>query len=194
VGSLSLTDDRLFADLVRRVRSGDQDAAAQLVRQFEPAIRRAIKMQLRDHRLRRVLDSMDICQSVMGAFFVRAALGQFDFEKPEDLLKLLATMVRNKLATKARQPQVARRDYRSVEADSNTSHPLLARDHRPSQLVAGCDLLQAVRQRLTLAEVVLAEQRAHGHEWAEIAAASGGSPEALRKKLARALDVRFVIP
>jgi hypothetical protein len=34
----------------------------------------------------------------------------------------------------------------------------------------------------------LAEQRAAGIDWPQIAAECGGSPEALRKKLARAID------
>ena len=40
---------------------------------------------------------MDICQSVLGSFFVRAATGQYKLETPEHLLKLLTTMARNKL-------------------------------------------------------------------------------------------------
>jgi RNA polymerase sigma-70 factor (ECF subfamily) len=109
-------DENLFADLLRRVRAGDQDAASELVRQFEPAIRRAIRIQLRDHRLRRLLDSMDICQSVMGSFFVRAAMGQYELRKAEDLLKLLATMARNKLATTARR-QIVLGDKKRKKGD-----------------------------------------------------------------------------
>jgi len=183
-----MSEENAFADLIRRVRAGDQDAAVELVRQYEPAIRRAVKIQLRDHRLRRALDASDICQSVLGNFFVRAALGQFDLEKPESLLKLLATMARNKLATKARHPQVVRRDYRNIEADSQGPNALLAGDASPSQHAARKDLLAVVRQRLTEEERYLAEQRTKGKQWADIAAENGGSPEALRKKLTRALD------
>jgi hypothetical protein len=54
--------------------------------------------------------------------------------------------------------------------------------------VAARDLLQEFRKRLSEEERALADQRARGREWAEIAAERGGSPEALRKQLARALD------
>jgi RNA polymerase sigma-70 factor (ECF subfamily) len=181
-------EEPAFVDLIERVRAGDQNAAAELVRRYEPAIRRAVKIQLRDHRLRRTFDSVDICQSVLAGFFVRAALGQFDLARPEDLLKLLATMARRKLATKARHSQVVRRDYRSLEDNATGSEGLVAHDSSPSQQVAGRDLLQAVQARLTAEERALAEQRTQGREWADIAAACGGSAEALRKKLARALD------
>jgi DNA-directed RNA polymerase specialized sigma24 family protein len=183
-----VSEGRSFLDLIRLVRLGDQGAAAELVRRYEPAIRRAVKMQLRDQRLRRVLDSIDICQSVLGNFFMRAAMGQFDLEQPDQLLKLLTVMARNKLATKARQSQFTRREYRAVEDNSEAPDPLTASDPSPSQMAAGHDLLEAVRGRLDPEERWLAEQRAQGREWADIAAERGGSPEALRKKLSRALD------
>jgi RNA polymerase sigma-70 factor (ECF subfamily) len=104
--------DESFSDLVRRVRTGDQDAAAELVPRYEPAIRRAVRVRLVDDRLRHQFDSMDVCQSVLASFFVRAALGQFESEMSEQLLELLATMVRNKVANRAQQQRAARRDYR----------------------------------------------------------------------------------
>src|SRR4051794_19043507 len=96
-----MPENELFADLVRRVRAGQQDAASELVRRYEPAIRRVVRVHLRDPRLRRVLDSMDVCQSVLATFFVRAKLGQYDLETPDDLLRLLATIARNKVTNEA---------------------------------------------------------------------------------------------
>jgi hypothetical protein len=34
---------------------------------------------------------------VLGSFFVRAALGQYELNRPEQLFKLLASMAHNKL-------------------------------------------------------------------------------------------------
>src|SRR5437867_3096085 len=99
-----------FLELIRRVRAGDQQAATDLVRRYEPAIRLAVRVRLTDGRLRRVMDSMDICQSVLANFFVRAAAGQFELEKPEQLLALLTTMARNKLTNQAHRHQAGRRD------------------------------------------------------------------------------------
>src|SRR5262249_30819300 len=105
-----------FRTLIARVRAGDEQAAAELVRKYEPAIRRAARVRLLDTRVNRLLDSMDICQSVMASFFVRAALGQFELETPNQLLRLLATMTRNKLAAQVKGHGAARRDFRRVEA------------------------------------------------------------------------------
>ncbi len=54
-------------------------------------------MRLTDPSLYRLLDSMDVCQSVLLSFFVRAAAGQYDLEQPQELLKLLVVMAWNKL-------------------------------------------------------------------------------------------------
>jgi len=90
-----MSEDSSFADLIRRVRSGDERAAAELVRRYEPAIRRSARVRL-NPRLRRSFDSMDLCQAVLCSFFVRVAAGQYDIDAPEQLLKLLGAMVRNK--------------------------------------------------------------------------------------------------
>ena len=52
-------------------------------------VRFEARLRLTDPRLRRQYDSLDICQSVLASFFVRAAAGQYDLDRPEQLLKLL---------------------------------------------------------------------------------------------------------
>ena len=58
----------------------------------------------------------------------------------------------------------------------------------PSQIVAGRELLKAFHDQLSDEERFLADQRAAGRQWSDIATELSGSPEALRKKLTRALD------
>ena len=90
-----------FTDLLQRVRAGDERAAEELFHSYEAQIRRVVRVRLTDPGLRRQLDSVDICQSVMADFFVRVALGRFELETADQLIKLLATMARNKLLNKA---------------------------------------------------------------------------------------------
>jgi hypothetical protein len=59
---------------------------------------------------------------------------------------------------------------------------------QPSACLAGRELLEEVRRRLNDDERRLADGRAEGHDWAVIAAQVGGTAEARRKQLARALD------
>ena len=183
-----MSEESAFHDLIRRVRAGDEEAAKELVRLYEPAIRREARVRLVDSRLRRLFDSMDICQSVFASFFVRAALGQYEIEKPAQLLRLLTSMSRKKLIDHAREQQAARRDHRRLSPGSQDLRNARDRNPSPSQQVAGQELLREFRNRLSEEERALADQRALNRDWAEIAAERGGSPEALRKKLTRAVD------
>jgi RNA polymerase sigma-70 factor (ECF subfamily) len=176
-----------FRQLIDRVRAGDPGAAEELVRAYEPIIRMAIRVRLDQSGVRRLLDSTDICQSVLANFFVRAASGQFALDTPEQLVKLLTTMARNKLIDQVHRQQAARRDYRRHQNGAEASD-LSDHDPSPSRVVAYRDLLQAVRARLTPEERRLADLRAEGCSWAEIAAQFGGNADALRFRLSRALD------
>jgi RNA polymerase sigma-70 factor (ECF subfamily) len=178
-----------FAELIRQVRAGDADAAAEVVRRYEPEIRRAVRLRLTDPGLRRVLDSMDVCQSVFANFFVRAAAGQFDLDQPDQLLRLLIVMARNKLHDEVSYHQAARRDQRRLEAD-----PAVRLDEArsttpsPSSVLSARELLEALRSALTPAERELADQRALGRDWKSIAAERGERPDTLRKRLSAALN------
>jgi RNA polymerase sigma-70 factor (ECF subfamily) len=183
-----VAEESSFPLLLQRVRAGDAEAAAALVRCYEPEIRRAVRVRLTDPRLRRTLDSIDICQSVLGNFFVRVAAGQFDLHEPKDLLKLLVTMARNKLLDRARQEQAERRDGRRTQASPEALAAVADAGESPSQIVSGRELLEAMHARMTPEERDLAAQRVAGRDWAEIAAARGESPEALRKRYERTID------
>jgi RNA polymerase sigma-70 factor (ECF subfamily) len=177
--------EETFAQLIARVRAGEDQAATALVRRYEPEIRREVRFLLRDPFLRRSFDSMDICQSVMSSFFLRAALGEYDLNKPEDLIRLLISMTRNKVVDATRRQRAQRRDHR--RATSLESVDLAADAPSPSQIVEGRELLSAFRDRLTSEERQLADLRANGREWSDIAGEVGGTGEARRKQLTRAI-------
>jgi len=175
-----------FAEFIARVRAGDAAAAAELVRTYEPAVRVVVRAHL-GAGLRRQFDSMDVCQSVMGTFFARAALGQYDLADPKELLALLVRMTRNKVSSRARYFNRDRRDGRravggeAVEAEASADPP-------PDRVAEARDLLVQLRDRLGPDDRDLADRRAAGQEWAAIAAELGGTPDGRRKQLARAID------
>jgi RNA polymerase sigma factor (sigma-70 family) len=177
-----------FDELIVRVRAWDQDAAAELVRRYEPAIRRAVRFRLADARLGGLLDSMDICQSVMASFFVRAASGEYDLGTPEKVLRLLAAMARNKLTSQARREGAQRRGGLRVTTGVQEQEGIVSPGASPSREVAARDLLQEVRRRLSPDERQLLDLRNEGNDWAEIATRLGGSAGTLGKRLKRALD------
>jgi RNA polymerase sigma-70 factor (ECF subfamily) len=172
-----------FHDLIRRVRAGEEEAATELVRLYEPEVRRAVRMSLTDPRLRRTLDSVDICQSVLANFFVKVMGGSFDLDEPSQLVRLLVTMARNKLVDRTRQPS----HRKETAADPGLLDALVGPEKSPSHIIAHEELVRALHEQLTVEERQIAEQRAAGREWAAIAADLGGTADSVRKRLERAI-------
>ena len=187
-GEANMHEETPFHQLIARVRGGDGNAAEELVRRYEPAIRRVVRLRLTDTRMRRAFDSMDVCQSVLASFFVRAALGQYELGNSDQLLKLLAQMARHKVTDHMRRERAERRDMGRRNDDAEAAGTVAAGDASPSRQVAGKELLAEFRKRLSAEEAELADLRAQGREWADIGLERGESPEALRKRLARGLD------
>ena len=176
-----------FTALLEQVRNGDQEAASRLVEEFEPVVRRELRFRLRDSRARLELESMDISQSVLSNFFVRVATRQYDLKEQGDLVRLLVTMTRNKVAEQLRNQHRQRRDSRRTRGGVEDM-PLASADPTPSRVVAGREILQLVRQSLNGEERRLVDLRCQGLSWEEIADSLGGSPDARRKQMARAID------
>jgi RNA polymerase sigma-70 factor (ECF subfamily) len=169
-----------FEQFLSALRAGDEQAAAELVRRYEPHLRHVIRMRLTDPCLRRVFDSLDICQSALGEFFGQLADGRFRFQDPDRLRALLVTMALNKLLDRIRRE----RRHGGGLADDYDAPETTA---QPQDQAALRDLVQAIRARLSPRECRLLEQRIEGRTWAEIAALEGGQPDALRILYARAV-------
>jgi RNA polymerase sigma-70 factor (ECF subfamily) len=146
-----------------------------------------VRVRLRDPRLRRLIESVDICQSVFASFFVRTALGQYEFDSPDQLLRLLAAIARNKLAHLPNREHAARRDQRRISPGA-VIEICPAPGSSPSRHFAAVELLAEARRRMTPQERQLLERREQGRGWAEIAAELGGNADALRIHLARAVE------
>ena len=177
-----------FADLMRQVRAGDAEAAAKLIQHYDAELRIIARVRLNDPGLRRVMDSMDICQSVLANFFVRVSHGQFELDSPEQLLKLLASMIRNKVTDHARRQKADRRDFRRTAGADAYEVDVAGRQETPSQIVSAKELAQACHERFTSDERDLIEQRKLGRGWDDLGQEFGVSPDALRKKVTRAVD------
>jgi DNA-directed RNA polymerase specialized sigma24 family protein len=176
--------------MMRLVKQGNQEAAARLVEQFEPKIHVAIRRLLLCRRLRREFDAHDISQAVLAAFFVRKLAARCDLKHPDELARLLIRMAKNKVRDEVRKLRAGRRDHRRLEPGQAECvlNALMQRNANPSSIVAVRDLLREIFLRFDDDERALAEKRTEGVDWVAIANEHGDSAEALRKKLARAVE------
>ena len=184
-----MSDAASFTDFIQRIRAGDDQAAEELVRRFEPLIRREIRLRIEDERLNRAFDSMDVCQSVLASFFVRAATGEYDLDEPNHLVRLLVTMARNKLASKARLENRQRRDHRRVAVtDPEVLGEIIDRQPSPSEILSRRELLERMRASLTDEEREIANLRGQGLGWEQVAARMGGTGNTRRMQLTRGIE------
>src|SRR4051812_37678779 len=176
-----------FADLLERVRRGDSDAASEIVRKYESAIRVAVRTRLSDPALRRQFDSMDVCQSVLASFFLRAAAGQYNLRDPAQLVALLTKMAHNKLSMRTRHEYRQRRDVRRDVRLGDAEEPA-AHCSEPTQQALGRDLVNRAFGLMDPQVREMAVCRTRGMEWSEIAVQIGGTADARRKQFQRAVS------
>jgi RNA polymerase sigma-70 factor (ECF subfamily) len=173
-------DDEDFERLIVAIREGDRSTATALVQKYEPYLRRVVHARLADYGVRHVVESVDICQSIMADFFEKAEPDRFAFHSPDDLRGLLVTMALNKLRNRAR--------HEGRRGDIPDGWDPIASDPSPSRVAAVDDEIAYLSRRLPLLEARLFDlSRVQGWSWDEIAREVGGKPDALRMRLTRAV-------
>src|SRR3954471_20475797 len=159
-----------FADLLERVRRGDSDAASEIVRKYDAAVRVAVRIRLSDPALRRQFDSMDVCQSVLASFFVRASAGQYELAEPRQLVALLTRMAQNKLAMRARGQYRQRRDVRRDSSDTDIAAQVADTAPGPYQQAVDRELVTRAFDLMDADVRQIADHRAQGEDWKGVAA------------------------
>jgi len=173
--------------LLARVRQGDEEAALQLVRRYESAIRVAVRTHLSDPRLRRQFDSMDVCQSVLRSFFFHMSGGGYDLHTPAQLLALLTRMAQNKLGTRARDQFRQRRDVRRLSQVAVEDVDVASHEPDPTRRIEDQDLVDRALEMMSPEIRAIAVRRMDGELWPKIACAMGGTPDGRRKQFERAM-------
>ena len=183
-----MSSDSDLPDLIRRLREREPAAVAELIRRYEPDIRRIARVRLARFGLRHLVDSEDIAQSVLGRFFARISSGGLEFESPDKLLHLLAVITANRVTSYARdergrvRPGRQCRDDRPAGSDRPDPGPGVVRT------LAAREQLDWLLQFLHPDVRGVLTGRLEGKAWADLAAEQGVGSDALRKRLARALD------
>lgn len=185
---MNTESDSSFVGLIQKVESGSEQAAAQLIATYGPSLRRLARIRLQGSDIRRVIDSQDIYQSVMAVFFQRVQTGELELKEPQDLIRLVSTMIRNRITDKVRRLHAQRRDMRRNISMQQESILVVDSDDSPSALVSRKELMERFRSLLSDEERQLLDARAQGYEWKEIAQRQSATPDKLRKQLKRAMD------
>ncbi len=90
-----------FADLMRRLRGGSEDAARELLDRYGEHILRVVRRKL-SRQLRSKFDSVDFVQAVWASFFADVPR-QRRFDHPQALMAFLVTLAQNKVIDAVRQ-------------------------------------------------------------------------------------------
>lgn len=175
-----------FSTLLAQARQGDQEALAQLSRQYEPKLRIVARVLL-GPALRPYLDSTDLVQSVHRSLMLGLKRQQYEIAGPENLVALALTLVRRKVARKWRRMQRQQRfDRGSAETGdlaslltsfSGADNPARTAELR-EQVAQICDNLDETERRIF-------ELRSQGYSTAEIACQLGLNGGALRVRMTR---------
>ncbi len=179
-----------ISDLLHRLRARDEGAVEEIMQRYGPAIRAVIRVRGTQPALERYFDSSEIFNSMLGSFVANAVQGKFpDLETPEDLGRLLRRLARNKFIDYVRRFLSEGRDHRRVHRGGDNAFDWVASGMDPAEAAANRELLEQIRQRLSIEERHLFDMRVEGYQWAEIAeeCALGSKPDALRMRLFRAI-------
>jgi RNA polymerase sigma factor (sigma-70 family) len=160
------------------LRGDDRPAIEALLGRLDPFLRKIIRLRLIDGRLRRVMDTTDIFQSLLKDFLSQRPGGDPPAQGSTGLHAYLAAAVHHKIQTRTRKE---RRHAGSLAADWEPVSPEAPAPRR----VEDRDLSQAIRARLPEPTRRLFDLKAEGLTWAEIAARVGGNADALRMRLRR---------
>lgn len=169
-----------LSDFFAVLRDGDGQAVEELLRQLDPILRRLIHLRLIDGRLRHVLDTADIYQSLLKDFLSQKEAGPSRAGSLADFCAYLAAAVRYKIQTRVRKE---RRHTGGLPDEWEPVSP----EPAPEQHVQNQDLRQAIRSRLPERTRPLFDLKMQGLPWKAIAEQIGDDPDTLRMRFRRAV-------
>jgi RNA polymerase sigma factor (sigma-70 family) len=181
--------DDLSADLLARWRTGDQQAAGDLVCRYAGRLIALARSRLSAQLAQRV-DPEDVVQSAYRSFFADAGAGRYDFQGGGNLWQLLVLITLHKIQDQvdhfAAQKRCSHREQSLTGADGLAVEAHM-RTHEPSpvEAVALVEEVESLMQRLEPQQRPMLEMRLQGWTLEEIAAATGRTERTVRRVLDR---------
>lgn len=149
-----MSSESSFADLIARLRAGDNSAAAETFVRFSQRLMERAREHLHPAVLSRV-DPEDVIQSVYRSFFGHLRDGEFRFDGWGGIQALLVEMTLRKCTRDNRFHLALRRDAtRTIVPDVSTPDSVqcweaIARDASPLEGMIMAETVEGLMQRLT---------------------------------------------
>jgi RNA polymerase sigma-70 factor (ECF subfamily) len=187
-----------FADVLRRLETGDDRAASLVVRRFAQRLVALARSRL-DTVLRRKVEPEDLVQSVFRTFFHRCLDGHFDLGSWQDLWSLLAVITVRKCVNKAEYLRAECRDPARENAGPPAARgaagwDVVDREPTPPEAAMLAETVTELLRGLEPADREVVELTLHGYTVIEIAERLGRAERTvwrvrgrLRRRLQRLL-------
>jgi RNA polymerase sigma-70 factor (ECF subfamily) len=162
-----------FADLVRRLRGGDEEMARALVERYAQRLVCLAASRL-PPALAPKLDPEDVVQSVFKSFFARHARAGFTLEGWNDLWTVLTVLTVRKCGHSVRHFRTARRDVvrelpaAAAPADSGDRWQAVAPEPTPAEAFLLAETLQEILRTLKPDYRLMVQLRLEGNTIEEI--------------------------
>lgn len=179
-----------FAELMTRLRAGEQEAARQVFQRFAQRLIALAGSRL-DPMTRRKLDPEDVLQSVYRTFFVRYALGQFELDNWDSLWGLLTLITVRKCGKWAAHfhagvRQVEQEVTPATSESGTSSWEALAREPTPEEAAMLAETVEQLLRGLDGREREMVTLRLQGFSLTEISAEVARTERTVQRVLERA--------
>jgi RNA polymerase sigma-70 factor, ECF subfamily len=183
-----MSEDVQDRSLLRLWQAGDQNAARELFDRYAERLLALARRRI-SQRLASRVDAEDVVQSVFRTFFDRAKAGQFQFEDPNDVCKLLARITVHKTLRQIAFHKAAKRDP-SLETGQSAEgqerlREILDREPTPEAANTFVDQLEHFLSRLRPPDRLILEMRMQGYNNLEIAEQLKVSDRKIRRLMER---------
>jgi RNA polymerase sigma-70 factor (ECF subfamily) len=187
-----MTEDSSFENLMRRLRAGDEEAAACVFRRFAQQLIALARSRL-DSQVRQKVDPEDVMQSVFRSFFTRTAEGQFELGSWDSLWGMLTIITVRKCGQRAKFFHAARRNVqREVSCDKtppaegpNAEWELPGREPTPAEAAMLAEVVEGLMRGLDESERPILVLELQGRSVPEISKQVGRTERTVQRVLRR---------
>jgi RNA polymerase sigma-70 factor (ECF subfamily) len=174
--------DESLSTVVEKLAQGDQAAAEQVFRAYEPFLRQVVRRQL-STELRAEFDSIDVVQSVWCDLLQGFRESAWSFEDSARLKAFLVSATRHRFLDRARRYRTRRRKLAPAQATSRLDKTVPSGQARPSQILQAEELWDRMLVECNPAHRELLQLKRDGFRIPEIAVRTGLHEDSIRRIL-----------